>query len=126
MESDDVLVDKILGDDLLLLDHSLDMGNLVADLCSGFEVEPLRLFFHSLSETGHQVLILPFEEHPHLMDHLPVAGRVDLFRARARHLPISKLMQGLNRLVNLVSRQVRMGKSLRISFSVSLREVAEG
>jgi hypothetical protein len=35
-------------------------------------------------------------------------------------------MQGRRRLENLVSRQVRMGKSLRISFKVSLREVAEG
>ena len=60
-------------------------------LAAASKLELLRLLFHSLSEPRHQILILSFEKHPHLMDHLPIADRVDLFRTRAKapsHLEI--------------------------------------
>ncbi len=84
MKTDDVLVEKYLGDDVLFFDNLLYGVNLVANPGCPLEVEKIGLLLHPPLEDTNELFSLPLEKKANLLDDLPIRMGINLPRARGK------------------------------------------
>ncbi len=72
METDDVLVEESLGDDMLSFNYLLYGLNLVANPGRPLEVESIGFFLHLLLEDPDELVVFALEEEADLLDDLPI------------------------------------------------------
>ena len=82
MESNNVLVEKPLGDDMLFFDCLLDGLNLVSNPGRSLEVEAIGFFPHLHLKEPDELAVFSLEEEMNLLDDLPI--RLGIYLSNTR------------------------------------------